>query len=260
MFYVSRPKIEDGQDFNSHCSKTGEKTVVLGCYTAQKIYVYHVTDSRLNGVVQVTAAHEMLHAAYERLNDTAKADVNKMLEAELPKVTDERLKGLIDLYNKTEPGELLNEMHSILGTEYGNLTPELETYYKQYFTDRSKVVGFANGYQAVFFASQQKITALAGQLDALKGQIDTNTQLLAQQKATLDADAAELARLRSSDTAAYNRAVPPYNAKVVAYNNLVYATRKLIDQFNALVAEHNNEAAAQNSLYNSLDSHYQTVN
>jgi len=45
-----------------------------------------------------------------------------------------------------------------------------------------------------------------------------------------------------------------------AYNQLVIATRGLIDHYNSLVVEHNGEAAAQNSLYNSLDSHYQTVN
>ncbi len=260
LFYVSQPKVEDGQDFNSHCSKTGEKTVVLGCYTAQRIYLYNVTDARLQGVVQVTAAHEMLHAAYERLGSGEKADVDAMVQAELPKVTDERLKELINLYNKSEPGELLNEMHSILGTEYGNLSAPLEQYYKQYFTDRAKVVGLASAYQAAFTEAQQKIAAMATQIDSLKAQIDINTQALNQQKLAIDAEAAELNQLRGSDTSAYNKRVPGYNAKVNAYNNLVLATRSLIDEYNALVVKHNNEAAAQNSLYNSLDSHYQTVN
>ena len=260
LFYVSRPQIEDSEAFNQHCSHTGEKTVILGCYTGQKIYVYNVTDPRLEGVKQVTAAHEMLHAAYERLDAGTKANVNAMLEAQLPKVTDERLKGLIDIYNKSEPGELLNEMHSILGTEYSNLSPELEIYYKQYFGDRSKVVIYATTYQAAFTASQAKITQLAMQLEALKKQIDANTDELNRQKAELDAQGEQLNSLRSSDPAAYNRAVPAYNTKARAYNSLVVATRALIEQYNVLVIDHNNEAAAQNGLYHSLDSHYQTVN
>jgi uncharacterized protein YukE len=260
LFYVSQPQIEGSEAFNQHCSRTGEKTVVLGCYFAQRIYVYDVTDPRLEGVKQVTAAHEMLHAAYERLDAGEKSRVNAMLQAQLPHVTDDRLKGLIAIYSESEPGELLNEMHSILGTEYSNLSPELEVYYKQYFSDRSKVVVYATTYQAAFTASQAKITQLQTQLDALKKQIDANTDQLNQQKAELDAESAQLNTLRGSNPAAYNQVVPSYNARARAYNNLVVVTRNLIEQYNALVTEHNNEAAAQNGLYHSLDSRYQTVN
>jgi hypothetical protein len=260
LFYVSEPQVENSETFNMHCSHTGEKSIVLGCYTAQRIYVYNVTDSRLSGVQQVTAAHEMLHAAYERLDGGTKTQVNAWLTAELAKVTDERLKGLIDLYNKQEPGELLNEMHSILGTEYGNLSPELENYYKQYFSNRAKIVQYSQTYEGVFTASQIKLDQLETKLNALKQQIDANTDEINQQRAALNAQNAQLNSLRQSDPSAYNQQVPTYNTRVQAYNNLVIATRSLIDQYNQLVAEHNNEATAQNSLYQSLNSHYQTVN
>lgn len=260
LFYVSQPQIENSDSFNMHCSHTGERTIVLGCYTGERIYVYNVTDPRLSGVQQVTAAHEMLHAAYQRLDDGTKNQVNAWLTAELPKVTDERLKELIALYNKNEPGELLNEMHSILGTEYANLSPELENYYKQYFSDRSKIVSYSNAYESIFTASQNKISQLEDQLNALKQQIDANTQEIDQQHAALTAQNAQLNSLRQSDPAEYNREVPVYNTQVQAYNNLVIQTRSMIDQYNQLVTEHNNEATAQNSLYQSLNSHYQTVN
>lgn len=260
LFYVSEPQVEDSSTFNMNCSHTGEKTIVLGCYTAQRIYVYNVIDPRLNGVKQVTAAHEMLHAAYQRLDDGIKNQVDAWITAELPKVTDQRLKALIALYNKNEPGELLNEMHSILGTEYGNLSPELENYYKQYFSDRSKIVGYANAYQSVFTASQSRIDQLETQLNRLKQQIDANTDEINQQRASLNSQNAQLNAMRQSDPETYNRQVPSYNTQVQAYNNLVVETRNLIDQYNQLVTEHNNEATAQNSLYQSLDSHYQTVN
>jgi len=260
MFFVSNPKIEEAEAFNMHCSHTGEKTVVLGCYTGQRIYLFNVTDDRLDGVIEVTAAHEMLHAVYERLDPGEKTRVDAMIEAELPRVTDERLKGLIEMYAKSEPGEKLNEMHSILGTEYSNLSPDLETYYKQYFSDRSKVVGYAQKYQGAFSASQVRIADMEGRLTGLKEQIDTNTETLNKQKSEIDAQAAQLNQLRSSDPAEYNRQVPGYNAKVRAYNNLVVATRNLIAEYNQLVVEHNQEATTQNNLYHSLDSHYQTVN
>lgn len=259
LFYVSQPQVEDREAFNMHCSRKGEKTIILGCYSAQRIYLYNVTDPRLYGVEQVTAAHEMLHAAYERMNSTDKTALNALLEAELPRVTDERLQSLIALYAETEPGEKLNEMHSILGTEYGNLSPDLERYYQRYFSDRSKVVELANQYKGTFEASQAKIAQLEAQLAEIKQQIDTNTQVLTTKKAEIEAEVTRLNSLRSTNTTEYNKAVPAYYAMVAAHNRLVVDTRALIDQYNQLVMERNSEATAQNSLYNNLDSHYQTV-
>lgn len=260
LFYVSQPQIEDSENFNLHCSRNGEKTKVLGCYVDQRIYLYNVTDPRLHGIEQVTAAHEMLHAAYERLHEGDRVKIDALLEAELLRATDDRLKAIIDSHAVDEPGKRLNEMHSILGTEYGNLSPALEVYYKQYFADRSKVVDFANQYRGTFEASEAKIAHIGAQLESLKKQIDVNTALLSQQRIEIDAEVARLNMLRGTDVNEYNKAVPGYNAKASAYNSLVLGTRGLIDNFNILVMEHNNEAAAQNSLYNSLDSHYQTVN
>lgn len=259
IFYVSQPVVEDSTAFNMHCERTGEKTV-LGCYVKQRIYIFNITDPRVYGVKQSTAAHEMLHAAYERLDESEKQKVNAMIEAELPLITDERLKTLIKSYEESEPGIRLNELHSILGTEQSRLSPELEIYYAQYFSDRSKVVTLANAYLGTFEVSRAKIAQLQGQLAALKIQIEANSTVLTTEKAAIDAEVARLNALRTSDVAAYNQAVPPYNARAKAYNQLVIATRALIDQYNALVVEHNSEAAAQNSIYNSLDSHHQTVN
>lgn len=259
-FYASQPQVEDGDAFNMHCSNLGEKSVVLGCYSGQKIYLYNVTDPRLSGVVQVTAAHEMLHAVYERYDASEKSRVDAMIEAELPKVTDARLQELIAVYAQSEPGQKLNEMHSILGTEYANLSPELQTYYQQFFGDRTKVVALANAYQSAFTQSQARIAALAAQLEALKNQINANSATLDAQEANIQAENQRLNTLRDSNPSAYNAAVPGYNQQVSAYNGLVVQTRAMIDQYNQLVVEHNNEATAQNSLYGSLNSHYQNLN
>lgn len=259
LFYVSDPQIDNKDKFNSECTDTGEQSLVLGCYSLQSIFIYNVTDPRLKGVKEVTAAHEMLHAAYERLGSGEKDRVNKLLQTQLTKISDARLNELIDLYNKEEPGELLNEMHSILGTEFGNLSPELEQYYKQYFSDRSKLVGFANDYAAIFTQSQNQIATYDHELEELKKQIDTNTGELNNRRNALSSQGAQLDAMRTSDPAAYNSAVPSYNANVRAYNDLVSRTRTLINQYNDLVVARNNEVAAQNDLYHSLDSNYQPV-
>jgi len=259
MLYVSDPKIQVAQDFTQSCGNDGEQSIVLGCYSNQAIYLFDVTNPQLNGVKEVTAAHEMLHAAYDRIDSTTKTRVNELLQADMRRVADDHLNQLVDLYNKTEPGELLNEMHSILGTEYGNLTPELETYYKKYFADRSKVLAFSNAYKGVFTASQARIADYDRQLASLKKQIDANYAQLEEKKRQLDAESSRLDHLRATDPPAYNKAVPSYNAQVSSYNNLSNATKNIVNQYNAIVAKRNAEAAAQNNLYQSLNSQYQTV-
>lgn len=261
MFYASNPQIEDRSAFNANCGASlNEQGSVLGCYTRQNIYIFDVNDPRLPGVQQVTAAHETLHAAYERLDGATKARVDTLLQAELDKRTnDTDLQQAIALYNKTEPGELLNEMHSILGTEYSVLSPELEQYYQQYFSNRAKIVAYAKTYKSVFSASRARITMYQSRLDTLKQQIDSNTSQLNERIGEITTQSAQLEALRSSDPKTYNQQVPGFNAKVVAYNQLAATTQNLINQYNAIVVQYKNEIALQTDLTHSLDSKYQPV-
>ena len=259
LFYESQPEIQDSTAFNQSCS-AHEQTIVLGCYAAQRIYLYNVTDPRFDGVKEVTAAHEMLHAAYERMSDADRQHVNAMLKPIIEGMKDQRILDLITLYNKEEPGELYNEMHSILGTEYAGLTPELENYYKQYFQDRSVVVGYAAKYQAIFTESKAKLDQYDAQLNAMKPQIDQNNATLKQMQSELQAQSDQLSRYRNQgQIQQYNQLVPSYNDKVAQFNALIDQTKNLVSQYNALVQERNQQAAAQNNLYNNLDSNYQTV-
>lgn len=170
-FYTSMPEINDRTSFNSHCTSEGEKTAILGCYVAGRIYVFDVTDSRLNGIKEVTAAHEMLHAAYERLSVKEKAKIDNLVEVQLASIEDQRIKDLIEIYDKTEPGERANELHSILGTEVKQLNPELEEYYTQYFTDRQAIVVMAASYEAVFSEINAEQNRLVEELNSLAAEI-----------------------------------------------------------------------------------------
>lgn len=261
MFYVSDPAVEDKAAFNTSCSSTAsEHGSVLGCYVLQRIYIYNVNDPRLPGVKEVTAAHEMLHAAYDRLDAPTRTRVEALLKVEMDKRQgDTELQELIQLYQKTEPGEIVNEMHSILGTEYDSLAPDLEQYYAEYFSNRAAIVALAHVYKDVFKASKARIANYQAQLDQLKLQIDANTQVLDQKNAVLQQDSARLNALRNSDPARYNQEVPSYNAKVNSYNALATATQNLVNQYNAIVPRIQNEIAQQTDLNNSLDSKYQPV-
>lgn len=172
-FYASHPELNDRQSFNNACTaKDSEQSVVLGCYTGMRIYVFDIDNPKLDGIKEVTAAHEMLHAAYDRLSVAERKRIDSLVQAQLSKITDERVLGLVKEYDKTEPGERLNELHSILGTEVAQLSPELETYYRQYFKDRSAVVTLAVSYGAVFDELKSRASGLLAELTTLADRID----------------------------------------------------------------------------------------
>jgi hypothetical protein len=256
LFYVNHPEITNGKDFTGNCPVGSEKTVVLGCYVGNDrgIYIYAVDDQRLNGVEQVTAAHEMLHAAYRRLSSSARSRVDAMLmDYYQHNLTDQRVKDTIAAYQKSEPKDVVNEMHSIFGTEVANLPAPLEAYYKKYFADRSKVTAFTASYQSVFTSRQSQVATYDAQLASLKQQIDIGQTQLAQQKASLDGQNRQLQAYRTSgQISAYNAGVSPYNQAVAAYNAQLTDTRNLIKQYNDIVSARNAIALEEQELVKEL--------
>lgn len=258
MFYVNRPDLTaDKAFFNQKCGNK-EQTIVLGCYRSSEtgIYLYDVTDPRLAGVEQVTAAHETLHAIYERLSSSERASVDAMLlDYYNNGLQDQRIKQNIDLYKKIEPNDVVNEMHSIFGTEIASLPTPLENYYKQYFTDRQKIAQYAANYEGAFTSRQNEVTTDDTQLATMKKQIDTDNQDLTQRQQALAAQKAQMdAELNSGQTATYNAQVVPYNAAVDAYNNKVAALKALVVQYNALVDQRNAIAIEENQLTQAISS------
>jgi hypothetical protein len=258
MFYINHPSLETKEAFNQHCADHGEETSVLGCYHGdrQGIYLYAVDDSRLEGVRQVTAAHEMLHQAYDRLGDDERKRIDNMLtsffdSAELPK----DVKAKIDSYKDQKDADLVNEMHSIFGSEVRALPDELETYYKRYFDDRLKVVGFSEAYRAEFTRRKALVAQYDTQLDDLKAQIDTNKQELESKSDYLNTKEEEIKQdVKDRSQAAYQADVKDYNTMVDAYNAQLAKTRQLIEEHNDIVKKRNAIAIQEQELQKALDS------
>lgn len=257
LFYVNHPKIAGKDSFNGACSNRGEKSIVLGCYHSadRGIYIFDVSDERLEGVEQVTAAHEMLHAAYDRLSSSEKERVDTMLKNYYAGVTDQRIRDTIAAYEISEPHDVINEMHSIFATEMTDLTPEMDAYYAQYFKDRKAVTAFAANYQQEFSSRQEQIKAYDERLTSLKDTIDKNTETLARQEAETTSLQRQMERDRASgNIESYNARVPVYNARVDAYNALIRSTQNSIAEYNRLVAERNALAVEIRSLTESISS------
>lgn len=256
MFYVNHPSlVAQAPDFRKSCP-VSEQTIVLGCYQPiqNRIYIYDVADARLNGVHEVTAAHEMLHAAYDRLSSKDKSYVNGLLQSYYDTQTDQRITDTINAYKKSEPNDVVNEMHSIFGTEIADLPAPLESYYDQYFSNRAAVVAFSASYEGEFTNRMAKITSYDQQLTAMKQSIDGQEADLKNLLNQIESDRARLDRLKSSgDFAAYNAAVPGFNAEITAYNSGVSRLKNDIDSFNELVQTRNSLAAELRSLDSAID-------
>ena len=241
--YVNHPLTETKAAFAGSCPNGDHETAVLGCYIPNQrgVYVLKVDDPRLAGIEQVTAAHEMLHAAYDRLSSRDKAQVNAwLMDYYNTELHDETIRKQLDSYKKTEPNDLVNEMHSIFGTEVTGLPSNLENYYQRYFTDRSKITGYYNAYQAEFTSRQLQISQDDARLAELRTQIKSLQSDLKTAQADLAARQSQLNRQRQSgDISAYNSGVPAYNAEVNSYNQQVRELQSLINEYNRLVSERN---------------------
>lgn len=264
IFYVNHPSILKGSNFEAACPKNGgEKTIVLGCYHGgQKgITLFYVTEPLLNGVEQVTAAHEMLHAAYDRLSSNDKQRIGTLLQNYyLHDLHDARLLAIIEAYKISEPNDVVNEMHSVFGSEIATLPQALEEYYRRYFSDRSVVTSFAAKYQAEFTNRQNTVALNDAQLTDLRIQIESKQSDLSNQLKEINANQSKLKALRNTDPATYNAMVPAYNSSVDDYNYGIRNLQSLIDKYNALVISRNAVALEVDKLAEELSNKATTIN
>ncbi len=256
LLHLGRAEVDDKASFNAHCQQ-GElrQSLTLGCYSAGHIYILEVDRTKLKAVMTVTAAHEMLHAAYERLNGGQRAEVNQLVEMAYQKITDAKFRALIKSYAAAEPGQVDNELHSLLATEVSQLDPALEAYYQRYFASRTLVVKAFDRYEGVFRDLETKRDQLLAELTNLKSQIDSlNAQ--AQAAAAKASDLAkQIQRLRSEGkTQESNALVPAQNAAAREANSLSAQASSLVATYNDLVKSVNQLALVQDDLVSSLDS------
>ena len=262
IFYATAPVIEDRDAFNSNCESIERTAAILGCYVRDRIYLYNIQSSELDGALEVTAAHEMLHAAYARLNIFEQARVNKMINAEYAKIKDNPdIKQEMQYYAQAEPGEEVNELHSIIGTTIKDLPSDLEQYYAHYFTDRAAIVAMNTKYTAVFDEVNQqasdlqdKITSEAAAIKQASAQYNADlTQLNSDiesfnERATgggfssqyaftvaHDALSARIQQMKDRQ-ATLNQQIDTYNADVAEYNKLAVRAKQLNQSINGVEA------------------------
>ncbi|MCU1441214.1 MAG: hypothetical protein JWP85_2211 [Rhodoglobus sp.] len=235
LFYASRPEIAPEGAFDRVCSSRLEDVGILGCYLPgnRTIFLYDVTDDRLDGIEEVVAAHEMLHAAWDRMSEGERSALGPLLEAEAAKRADDAaFAETLAFYAKAEPGERLNELHSIIGTEFTEVGPELEAHYALYFTDRAAVTALHEKSNGVFVEQGKAIEALVARIDTLTAAID-------------------------ADYASYNAGYDQLNADIDAFNARAESGDVIpVSQFNAERNELLRRQADLEALYATIDARH----
>ena len=267
LFYVGKPEITTGEKFNSKCRER-EETKVLGCIVSTQttglaifnggtyqIYILDVKEPSLKGIQEVTASHEMLHAAYDRLNSKDRQSLDAELQRVYKNTSNENLRNNVEAYAKQDSTVINNELHSLLGTEIANLSPTLEKYYATYFSDRSKVVKMYQEYEKVFDearnASQQligKINLMDNQINTLKQQLEDESKSLERAKNTIDSNQ------NSPDVASIQTQIISYNKRVEQYNTKLAVIKNLINERNILADSYSDLVVKEQQLINAIDS------
>ncbi len=239
IFYASEPEISDASTFNTRCDRQEAATAILGCYTSQRIFLYRITNKELDGIEEVTAAHEMLHAVWQRMSDGERSRLSKELEKAYEEVKTPELEERMAYYQRRQPGEMDNELHSILGTETENLSDELEQHYQKYFNDRHAITAFHNAYESVFASLEKKADELKQELEKEAPKI--NAAIMA-----------------------HNAAVDDLNQAIIQHNNLAGSVNRrstaAVNAYNAQRAAIQSEQTRLDQEQASLDARRKTYN
>lgn len=258
-FYASRPSLEDASSFNTHCSNTEVGSAVLGCYASRQIYIYDVNNPQLDGIKDVTAAHEMMHAVYDRLSGQKKSEVNTLVTAEYERrKSDSKLAERVALYDKIEPGQRTEELYAIFATEATTINAALETHYSEYFSDRRKVTTLYDKYSSVFRELEARADVLSNELKSLE-------QTISDEKSQYESRSGELTtqiqafnqRASAGDFTSENAFYAERNslvARSTALEALRLQINQRIDEYTTKVNELNSISTRVTELNSSIDS------
>ncbi len=276
IFYRQTPTIQPKPAFFKGCQqsgKLGEGQFLLGCYVSDgqsgKIIIQSIPDIHFKGMMEAIAAHEMLHAAYNRLSPLERDILAPRLKKAAHRVTDRHLAKVLKRYEDTDSALFINELHSHLGTELDDLDDaELEQHYRRYFVDRHRVVALAQQSEAAMNKLDDQGDRLKTEIDTLEANLksarrdlDAMRQNLADRRQNLDTLHADLIQSRNqaeqtdrqgSDwtnvIAQFEQIKSQHNQQVRDYNVQVQQFQGQVDQFNRQVDHYKQQINAYNAI------------
>lgn len=230
LFLDARPRIEGMADLESNCSnRSGAHTLgcflvvkecqtggASGCSLKTQIHLLQIDRPDAHDLIYVSAAHEMLHAAYEQLPLDERLQVDRQLEAALPQLDQCRVETNLGAYADRVGADRMNELHSVLATEFAVLPPGLQSHFNRYFSNRQLVV---SAHDRTLGNREQEICGLRSRLDQLEGQIGSLRRQLGS----------------AGSVRAYNALVPRINALVRDQNRAADTHNRRVREYNRLL-------------------------
>ena len=260
IFNAAQPELNDAVNFNENCRQDETEEAVLGCYVSGNIYVYNIKDTRLDGIRELTAAHELLHAFWARMDNGER----ERLQPILVKIYKNNLATLKDDIETYAENERLEEIFVRAGTEIKELPAELEEIYARVFENQDAVVDFYDNYSAVFREMKTRLENLVGELESLKSQIGEKIHEYEVGVANLEKDiinfnsCAETAGCFQSNAEFYTQR-NALIARESALDTLNDEVNVLIDNYNDKVNEYNSNALESRRLQNIINSKAETT-
>lgn len=261
-FYVAHPEIKSSSDFNDNCRQIEQMNPILGCNIStggiDSIYILDIDDPELDGIKEVTAAHEMLHVVFSRTSDADRERLGVLLERAYDRVKTDKLEQRMDYYSRVEPGARINELHSIIGTEFSDIGTELEEYYAEYFTDRKEIVGLHGRYNQKFEEIETELADIEAELEQKLPEINSRNEAYKKAIVKLNAEIeafnndASSGNFQSVEEFEYFRS--RLQSQVRHLNSEKASLQQEITQYNEKVERLNQLGVKLNQLNNSLDS------
>ncbi len=260
IFLATQPRIEEAEDFNGHCDSHHADVALLGCYVNDKMYVYRVDQEDLKDSNKVTAAHELLHAAWARMEQGERETVKRMLEQveqQNPKWVSEEL----DLYDDTEKTE---ELYTRVGTKLQEIPEDLEEHYRQYFTNRLKIVEYYENYQAPFNELKERNAELKIQIDQMNAELLVGKDEYERRMRALEAEVDSFNACAASEgcfrsDAEFARRRGAIQTEYIELEKLRNELNAKIDENNALVLEYNENQRKLGDLHGILNSNVEKL-
>ena len=168
IFAATHPVVEGSSEFNEHCKSHDAEVSLLGCYTDGQIYIYEVTLEELGSAKTVTAAHELLHANWERMGTREREEVSGWLQ----QLYDDKREWFDEELEIYAEENYLEEIYARAGTKLADLPGELETHYAKIFQNRAQIVRFYDEYEAPFLTLQTELADLAQTIKTTNAEID----------------------------------------------------------------------------------------
>lgn len=285
LFYKQDPQIKPKKQFHKLCSKVernSDQTILLGCFTSNgyqgNIILQSVTDPRLQGMMEMVAAHEMLHAAYQDFSPQERSFLSPKLKKAAQRVTEKDLLAVLKAYEVGDTDIYVNELHSHLGTRLSDLgDPKLEQHYRKYFRNRQQVVQFAKRSRRFLAEIETQIQQLEPEINALEANLKIEKDVIQQTDNNLKASAQNLDQmklnlsnlkqqaetfLRKGDASLVNQFEQErarFNAEVNQYNWQVQDLQERLAQFNIQVETYAQKVEEYNALANSNRSILSTI-